>query len=198
MGKDMNKILLSILVMFVVIGCKTTSSSNIQAESESTTKAVESKAAKVVSSMDAIHVQALTPYKKGAPIAQNIKQECLINKQLPDFIASFAAVNGTEVSLDKNVTKATKGKALVVEIVEAVSSGNAFIGHRKYSKVEGTLYDNGTKKAGFKAARVSGGGFFGGWKGSCSVLGRTVKAIGKDISLWLENPVDGAYLGDRF
>ncbi len=40
------------------------------------------------------------------------------------------------------------------------------------------------------------GGLFAGFKGSCSVLGRTVKAIGKDIAEWLVNPVLDADLGD--
>jgi hypothetical protein len=197
MGKEMNKILLTVLVMFIVTGCKTTNSNNIEAKSESSQKAVESKVAVAMSSVGEISLQSITPYKEGADIASNIKEECKLNKQLPGFIASFSAANGTKVSLRDTVTKATEGKSLVVEIVEAVSRGNAFIGHRKYTKVKGTLYDSGTKKAGFTAARISGGGFFGGYKGSCSVLGRTVKTIGKDISAWLKNPVDGAYLGDH-
>jgi len=59
------------------------------------------------------------------------------------------------------------------------------------------LYKNGKRQAGFTASRVSGGGAFGGFKGSCSVLGRTVKILGSDVSLWLLHPVDGAHLGDH-
>jgi hypothetical protein len=40
------------------------------------------------------------------------------------------------------------------------------------------------------------GGAFGGFKGSCSVLGRTVKALGKDIAQWLVQPAKGSQLGD--
>ena len=84
----------------------------------------------------------------------------------------------------------------MVSITEAVSSGNAFIGHRKYSSIKGTLYNNGKKEAGFTAARLSGGGMWAGFKGSCSVLGRTVQGLGSDVTLWLKHPVDGAHLGD--
>ena len=35
--------------------------------------------------------------------------------------------------------------------------------------------------------RNSGGGFGGGYKGSCSVLGRCTKALGKDIAGWLRD-----------
>ena len=40
------------------------------------------------------------------------------------------------------------------------------------------------------------GGAFAGYKGSCSVLGRTVKAMGKDVAQWLKAPTDEAALGD--
>ena len=89
-----------------------------------------------------------------------------------------------------------KGRALQLEIVDAVSMGNAWTGHQKYTKVSGTLYENGRRVAGFKARRNSMGGMWGGYKGSCSVLGRTVEAIGEDIGEWLEQPKDGASLGD--
>ena len=44
--------------------------------------------------------------------------------------------------------------------------------------------------------RVSGGGAFGLYKGSCTVLGSTVKVLGRDVSNWLKKPVNGAHLGD--
>jgi hypothetical protein len=74
--------------------------------------------------------------------------------------------------------------------------GNAFIGHSKYSRISGALYQDGDRVAGFRAVRASMGGAFAGYKGSCSVLGRTMKALGKDIAQWLTNPDDGAELGD--
>jgi hypothetical protein len=41
------------------------------------------------------------------------------------------------------------------------------------------------------------GGAFAGYKGSCSVLGRTIKAIGKDVAEWMKAPSKDAQLGDR-
>jgi len=97
--------------------------------------------------------------------------------------------------LVKNID-VSKGKVLEVVISDAISGGNAFIGHRKYVAVEGTLYEDGKKVASFTGGRYSGGGALGGYKGSCSVLGRCTKALGKDIAGWLKNPEDGASLGD--
>ena len=42
----------------------------------------------------------------------------------------------------------------------------------------------------------AGGGAFGGFKGTCSILGRCIKAIGADIAKWLANPTMDAMLGN--
>ena len=88
------------------------------------------------------------------------------------------------------------GNMLKVEITSAYSAGNAFIGHRKSTAIRGELYDNGTLLASFTGSRVSGGGAWAGFKGSCSVLGRTVETLGQDIVAWLKKPSDNAHLGN--
>ena len=62
--------------------------------------------------------------------------------------------------------------------------------------IEGSLIKGGTKYSSFKAARRSGGGFFGGYRSSCSVLAKITKALGQDTASWLVDPYDNAKLGD--
>ena len=142
-----------------------------------------------------IHIQSIIPYAKGNHIASNIKSECLLNTQLSEFIAKHAEENGMTIVRGKASSNA-KGHVLLIEITDAISSGNAFIGHRKFVSIKGTLYKDGKKLAGFSGRRNSMGGFWGGFKGSCSVLGRTVEALGGDVARWLHSPVDGMHLGD--
>lgn len=149
-----------------------------------------------VSTATAIKIQSIIPFKKGAAISASIKNECKIQTQLSEFIHAYAVGEGVGVIRKGKVRKKSKGKVLLVNITNAVSAGNAFIGHRKYTSIKGTLYNNGKRKGAFTATRMSGGGMWAGFKGSCSVLGRTVKALGSDVSLWLKHPVDGAHLGD--
>ena len=146
-----------------------------------------------VASAQSLQVQRPVPYAPGNDIADNIKSECKLNEQLADFVKENA---GVPVDFTSGPVDVHKGRALQLEIVDAVSMGNAWTGHQKYTKVSGTLYENGRRVAGFKARRNSMGGMWGGYKGSCSVLGRTVEAIGEDIGEWLEQPKDGASLGD--
>lgn len=145
---------------------------------------------------DAIKVARDIPYKKGSKIALNIRQECKITEQLSEFTQIYGEDRGINVVRVPRVMPKGKGQVLEMEITEAVSQGNAFLGHRKYTAIEGSLYTDGKKVSTFTAARFSGGGFFGAYKGSCSVLGRTVEALGKDVAIWLASPVDGAHLGD--
>ena len=42
----------------------------------------------------------------------------------------------------------------------------------------------------------AGGGAFGGYKGTCSILGRCIKTLGSDIAKWLANPTMDAKLGN--
>ena len=138
-------------------------------------------------------VQMLSPvpFAEDNDIEDNIKSECRIGEQLAEFVKQYSKV---PVEL---TSQAPSGeRVLKLEIVDAVSMGNAFIGHQKYTKVKGTLFENGQKVASFKGRRNSMGGAFGGFKGSCSVLGRTVEVLGEDIGTWLNAPVDGANLGD--
>lgn len=143
-------------------------------------------------SAQALQVQSPVPYAADNDIADNIKSECTLDKQLAEFVKQYAG----NVELTSGPVDTSKGRALQLEIVDAVSMGNAWMGHQKFTKVKGTLYEDGKKVASFKGRRNSMGGAFAGYKGSCSVLGRTVDALGSDIAEWLKAPKDGANIGD--
>jgi hypothetical protein len=136
------------------------------------------------------------PLAEDNEIAGNIKRECELGDKLSHYIAEFGRAGGHEVRFVAPDAKPGNGRFLAVEIRDAVSTGNAFIGHRKSTTVRGKLYDGGKVIGSFRGRRDSMGGAFGGYKGSCSVLGRTVKALGKDIAEWMTAPSMDADLGD--
>ena len=141
-------------------------------------------------------VASVIPYADSADIQQKILDECTeLGAQFSQYIKEYAAEKGVQVTLGD--ASASASRELRVEITNALSQGNAFLGHSKSMSSRGTLFENGTEVATFRATRNSMGGAFAGYKGSCSVLGRTVKAMGMDIGEWLATPVDGAELGDR-
>jgi hypothetical protein len=148
-------------------------------------------------SAQSLQVQRPVPYSEDGDIADKIKNECKINEQLADYLQEYAKKNGIEVQFVDGAVDKASGRVLDLRITNSISMGNAFIGHQKGTTAVGTLYDNGEKVAAFKARRHSMGGVFGGYKGSCSVLGRTVKVMGEDIANWLKSPADGVVLGDN-
>jgi hypothetical protein len=145
---------------------------------------------------DAILIANEIPFAKNNHIAANIKRECHLPGKLAEFIKSYAQDYGISITQKPSVSPTDTGRVLVVEITDSVSRGNAFFGHRKYTEIAGTLYQDGNPVGSFKAARNSGGGAFATFKSSCAVLGRTVKALGRDVGHWLKSPVMEASLGD--
>ncbi len=140
-----------------------------------------------------VKMQRPVPLSEDNDISTAIKQECEIGERLADFVHKYSA---QPIEFSTEEPALDSGRVLRMEIVDAVAMGNAWLGHQKYSKLRGTLYQDGTKVASFKARRNSMGGAFAGFKGSCSVLDRTIKALGEDVAGWLENPADGVNLGD--
>jgi hypothetical protein len=147
-------------------------------------------------SAQTVSMARTVPYSADAEVSAKVRSECVkLQDQLADYVREYGSEQGVQVTLLPS-TEGVGGRVLEVEIVDAVSMGNAFIGHQKYTRVEGRLLEDGAVVGSFKGRRNSMGGAFGGYKGSCSVLGRTVKALGQDIAGWLSSPSEGARLGD--
>ncbi|MEN8171036.1 MAG: hypothetical protein ABFS08_12510 [Pseudomonadota bacterium] len=142
-------------------------------------------------------VTSSVAYGKRSGASDKVKKECIIDKQLPDFIEQYASKNDIAVvQKDGKISSKGKGKVLVVEFDGIVAgSGGAFTGPKAVT-VKGALYKNGKKIGSFEGRRTSGGGAVFGYKGTCSILGRCVKALGKDIADWLARPTMNARLGE--
>lgn len=145
---------------------------------------------------DAVLVQRPVPFNEDAEVPGAVRRECKLDEQLPDFLAQYAREKGITVNFASQVEAGSPGRVLVMEFADVVSDGNAFLGHHKSVTVKGKLYQDGKQLGSFKGRRNSMGGAFGGFKGACSVLGRSVKALGEDIAGWLAAPSEGAQLGD--
>ena len=141
---------------------------------------------------NAIHIMLDTPFSEGHDIRSNIINECTnLGTKLSSFTHSYANDRGIDIILDDQISTTAKGQYLQIEISHAISRGNAFTGHSKFVTIKGTLWRNGEAVASFDGQRSSMGGFMGNYKGSCAVLGRCVKTLGKDIAAWLESSPSG-------
>lgn len=133
-----------------------------------------------------VQIPSRVPYEEGARIPENIKRECTeLGHKLSSFLAQYAQEHGIETAAVASVDPQAEGRVLVVEISDAVSQGNAFLGHRKSMSAHAELFVDGASQGDVDFTRNSGGGFGAGYKGSCAVLGRCAKALGKDLAGWL-------------
>ena len=73
---------------------------------------------------------------------------------------------------------------------------NAFLGHHKSTSVRGALYQDGRAVASSRAVATRWAASPPGYWGSCSVLGRTVKALGQDIASGCQPRPTGRSWGD--
>lgn len=130
-------------------------------------------------------------FAETSDIRQKVKDECALQTKIPAFLADYAS----DVELVDG-DAGSEGRVLTMEITAVhAPGGGAFSGPKSVS-ISGTLTENGKKIGNFRAARYTTGGAFGGFKGTCSIVGRCAKALGKDVAGWLENPGTDSMLGD--
>jgi len=141
-----------------------------------------------------IYIKSTVPYAPQSRVQANIKQECTLQTAIAEDIVSAAAAQGLNVVIKDNIKP--NELELRVQIEGAVSAGNAMVGHSKYVSISGVIVKGKTQYYAFDAARLSGGGYFGVYRSSCSVLGGISRRLGKDAAGWLVQPYHNAELGD--
>ncbi len=134
-------------------------------------------------------------FNKEAHIRDAVKQECNLDGKLTQFIEQFAAGQYANIVTDSN-TGSADAQILTMEIEEVQGAAGGAWSGAKSVVVKGSLSQKGKMLGDFKARRYSGGGVFGGYKGTCAILGRCVKTLGKDVAEWLTHPTPQAVLGD--
>lgn len=140
---------------------------------------------------NSLTIMSKAPYAKGLEVKPAIRVECKLEDKIPTFVKEFAGDSYETVTLADN-TKKAKGDTLEMNISSVTGfAGGAWSG-RKSLSVSGTLKKNGKIAGTFVASRGSGRGY----RGTCSLLGRSAKAIAKDIAGWLKNPTKNARLGE--
>ena len=137
-------------------------------------------------------VSRAIPYSANAAVPPAVRDQCALQSKVPEFVAQSA---GSSVELTDALNRKA-GRVLEMEITEVHAPGGGAFSGAKWMNVNGTLYDRGKQIGSFRAKRYSTGGAFGGFKGTCAIVGRCAKAIGQDIAGWLAAPTQNAQLGD--
>ena len=140
-------------------------------------------------------VQDQIPFSPGTEVREAVRNECHLQEKLSHFIKEYAADYSSQI-LSIPATAPKGSQILTVEIFQVTGGGGGAWSGAKSVSIKGTLQQDGKTIGSFKGRRLSGGGMFAGYKGTCSIMGRCVKALGRDVAEWLRHPSDNAVLGD--
>lgn len=134
------------------------------------------------------------PFAETSNAGDKVRAECNLGTKLSKFIRAYAK---KQKKFDiKNESSAKDAMTLNVEIENVHAPGGGAFSGPKVMRVSGSLSQNGKVLGDFEGSRYSTGGAFAVLKGTCSILGRNSKALGRDIATWLKSPIKNAKLGD--
>jgi len=119
-------------------------------------------------------------------IASNVKEECGLPAYQAGVVRRQMESSGLAAKVSDKDEVPGNGRFLLLRVENAMSAGNAFIGHRKQVATSAKLYENGNEIARSVHTRDSMGGFGAGFKGSCAVLQRCADTLAIDITTWLK------------
>lgn len=137
---------------------------------------------------------ATPTFAKSAIVPTPVQAECQLPEKLASFIESYAPKKGFDAVQISD--QGGSGKVLVVEITDLIGTGGGAWSGSKAVTISGKLMEGDKTIGSFIGRRTSGGGLYGGFKGTCSILGRCVKALGKDIGVWLKAPSAASRIGE--
>lgn len=135
-------------------------------------------------------------FAENSGATDNVKQECRLPEKFHRFLSKYVKKQGYDAVEASSDNLPADADRLTISMDRVYANrGGAWSG-AKQVYVIGTLTQAGKEPLEFHGQRSSTGGVFGGFKGTCSLLGRDVKSLSKDISRWLKNPSDDARLGE--
>lgn len=133
------------------------------------------------------------PFASSADVRDAVVDECRLQEKLARFIEEFSAERNITVT---ESSSPGAGKVLSVSITDVYAPGGGAFSGGKAVTIEGELTENGNTLGTFRARRISGGGAFAAFKGTCDILGRDVETLGSDVSRFLTDPKQDVRMGN--
>jgi len=132
---------------------------------------------------DGVVLETPIAYAKDASVNERVRTECHVEDLLERHISTYMQ------KVQRGATGSASGAAVLkIEIAHVMGVGGGSWSGPKAITVDATLMVDGKVKRQGKVSRWSNGGFWAGLKGTCGILERDAKAIGKDLSRWVKDP----------
>jgi hypothetical protein len=134
---------------------------------------------------DKLFVQVPALLDANAPITESVRRDCNVEAKVGGHIFQKVSekVPGAEALADPR--KAGAERLLKLTIVNVVGVGGGAWSGSKSITIRADLEQNSKVHASKTLTRQSGGGAFGGMKGTCSIMERIAVALGSDVAGWV-------------
>ena len=132
------------------------------------------------------------PFAEDSGATDKVKVECAFETRLPNYIRK-AAKKPVKIALSSEPLEDAEGKVLILNTTNVFALGGGGYSGSKSVTISGELRENGEVIGSLTARRHT---IFGVMPGTCSILKRLAKKLGKDVALWLAEPTMDALLGD--
>ena len=125
---------------------------------------------------DGVTLMAPITYAPEASVVPKIREECLLENRL-----------ATDINAALANTTTPSGKDLRVSILGVMGVGGGAFSGPKAITLRVELMQDGKVERSTRLTRTTGGGAFGGFKGTCAILERDSATLGKDVARWAGN-----------
>ena len=120
-----------------------------------------------------------------APIPSAVKNECGLEMLLGNYALSAIDQRIGSVQSVSAPEQAGINKIVQLTIISVHGAGGGAWSGSKSMSIRADIRKGGTIVDSTVLSRSSRGGAFGGFKGTCEILDRVVKVLGKDVAVWL-------------
>jgi hypothetical protein len=120
-----------------------------------------------------------------APIVDSVKRECNVESMIGNEVFQRVSEKYPGTAQFQNPGQAGDGYVLKVTITSVIGAGGGAWSGRKAISIRADVLQNSNVAATKNLSRESGGGWLGGYQGTCSIMDRIAVALGKDVAAWM-------------
>lgn len=125
-------------------------------------------------------------------VVEAVKRDCALDTMVGDWVLESVSKKHPGSRKLQQGDKPGKDRLVKVTIVNVVGVGGGAYSGPKSMTVRAEVIESGKVIGSTTKERTSGGGAFGGMKGTCAIFGRVAKTLGADVAAWLPGAMGGA------
>nr|WP_315233641.1 hypothetical protein [uncultured Albidiferax sp.] len=137
---------------------------------------------------DKVLLELPVTYTADASVVQPVREQCEIEDKLTRHVgAALATLNRSGSGTVASAAEAGDASVLNVQISHILGVGGGGWSGPKAVTIHATLTEKDGTQRKTRINRWSMGGFWGPFKGTCSIIERCTVAIGKDLQRWVRD-----------